>query len=67
MKLANELLWKIYQDSNCSQTEFCRKLGYKVSNSSMSLWLSGKKDLSLNKLIEFCDRLKINYTINIEI
>ena len=66
MNLANEFLWKIFQNSNCSQTEFCRKLGYKTSNSSMSLWLSGKKDLSLNKLVYFCEKLNIKIKIEIE-
>ena len=66
MNLANEFLWKIYLTEDCTQTEFCRKLGYKTSNSSMSLWLSGKKDLSLNKLVYFCEKLNIKIKIEIE-
>lgn len=65
MKIANELLWRIYQSQDCSQTEFCKRLGYKSSQSNMSQWLNGQKDLSLNKLVEFCDKLNVKLKIEI--
>lgn len=65
MKLANELLWKIYQDSDCTRTEFCKKLGYKGSQSNMSQWLNGKTDLSLDQLAKFCDKLNVKLKIEI--
>jgi transcriptional regulator with XRE-family HTH domain len=65
MKLANELLWSIYQDSECTRTEFCKKLGYSGSQSNMSQWLNGKTDLSLDQLAKFCDKLNIKLKIEI--
>lgn len=65
MRIANELLWKIYQAQNCTQTEFCKRLGYKSSQSNMSQWLNGQKDLSLNKLVKFCNKLNIKLKIEI--
>jgi transcriptional regulator with XRE-family HTH domain len=65
MNLANQILWNMFQKSNCTQTEFCIKLGYKKHTPNMSQWLSGNIDLSLDKLKEFCD--KLNFTLKIEL
>jgi hypothetical protein len=65
MNLANQILWDMFQKSNCTQTEFCIMLGYKKHTPNMSQWLSGSIDLSLDKLKEFCD--KLNFTLKIEL
>jgi transcriptional regulator with XRE-family HTH domain len=65
MNIANQILWDIFQNNNCTQTEFCKKLGYKGHTPNMSQWLSGNMDLSLDKLKGFCD--KLNLTLKIEL
>ena len=65
MKIANELLWKIYQEQDCTRTEFCKMLGYKASYSNISQWLNGDKDLSLDQLEKFCNKLNIKLRIEI--
>ena len=65
MNIANQILWDMFQKSDCTQTEFCIKLGYKGHTSNMSQWLSGNMYLSLDKLNEFCD--KLNLTLKIEL
>jgi hypothetical protein len=65
MNIANQILWDIFQKSDCTQTEFCIKLGYKGHTPNMSQWLSGNMCLSLDKLNEFCE--KLNLTLKIEL
>lgn len=65
MNKANKILWKMFQDNDCSQTDFCIKLGYKSHTSNMSKWLSGNDELSLTLLEKFCDRL--GYKLKIEL
>ncbi len=65
MNIANEILWDMFQRSNCTQTEFCVRLGYRTHTPNMSQWLSGNTDLSLNLLKKFCDTL--NFTLKIEL
>lgn len=65
MYVTNEILWKMFQDNDCTKTDFCKKLGYNCGTSNMSKWLSNKDELSLNKLKEFCDRL--GYKLKIEL
>ena len=66
MKKSNQILWDIYQNFECSQTDFCIMLGYKGHTSNMTQWLNGKLDLSLDQLEKFCNKLniKFNYDIN---
>jgi len=66
MKIANEILWQIYQEQDCSRTEFCKRLGYKTSQSNISQWLNGKTDLSLDQLAKFCDKLNIKLKIELQ-
>lgn len=65
MKLSNQILWNIFQNANCSQTDFCKMLGYKKHTPNMSQWLSGNLDLSLDKLKEFCDKLNLKLKIEL--
>jgi len=65
MNIANEILWDMFQKSNCTQTKFCVKLGYRTHTPNMSQWLKGNMDLSLDKLKEICD--KLNFTLKIEL
>lgn len=66
MKIANEILWQIYQKQDCSRTEFCKRLGYKTSYSNISQWLNGDKDLSLDQLVKFCNKLNIKLRIELQ-
>jgi transcriptional regulator with XRE-family HTH domain len=66
MDKANEILWQIFQNSGCTQTEFCIRLGYGKSYSNMSGWLNGKTRLSLDKLVEFCEKLNVKLKIELE-
>ena len=66
MKIANEILWQIYQEQDCSRTEFCKMLGYKRSYSNISQWLNGDKDLSLDQLEKFCNKLNIKLRIELQ-
>ena len=61
----NDLLWKIYQNQNCTRTEFCKRLGYKGSQSNMSQWLNNQKELSLDQLVKFCKKLNIEIKIEL--
>jgi len=61
----NEILYKIYIDSNCTRTEFCKMLGYKKSQSNMSQWLNFKNELSLNQLLKFCNKLNVKLKIEL--
>jgi len=65
MNIANEILWDIFQRSNCTQKEFFIRLGYNGHTPNMSQWLKGNMDLSLDKLKEICD--KLNFTLKIEL
>lgn len=65
MNRANEILNEIYERSNCNQTEFCMRLGYKGHYTNMSQYLSGNLDISLDLLQRYCD--KLNFTLNIEV
>lgn len=65
MHISNQILNDMYDRSNCNQTEFCIRLGYKGHTPNMSQWLKGNMDLSLDKLKEFCD--KLNFTLKIEL
>jgi hypothetical protein len=53
MKIANEIFWQIYQDKDCTRTQFSKMLGYKTSYSNISQWLNGDKDLTLDQLEKF--------------
>jgi arginine decarboxylase-like protein len=66
MRVTNQILWDIYQSYDCSRTEFSIILGYGKSNSNVSLWLNGTKDLSLDQLEKFCNKLGKKLTIKIE-
>ena len=66
MRVTNQILWDIYQSYDCSRTEFSIILGYGRSNSNVSLWLNGTKDLSLDQLEKFCNKLGKKLTIKIE-
>jgi transcriptional regulator with XRE-family HTH domain len=62
----NEILWKIYQNQNCSQTEFCKKIGYKTHTSNMSQWLNGRLFISYEKLEKICEAFNYKLIINYE-
>jgi transcriptional regulator with XRE-family HTH domain len=66
MKIANEILWQIYQNKDCTRTEFSKMLGYKTSYSNISQWLNGDKDLTLDQLEKFCKKLNIKLKIEIQ-
>lgn len=65
MVKTNELLWEIFQQKDCTRTEFCKRLGYKGSQSNMSQWLNGKTELSLSQLAKFCNKLNVKLKIEI--
>lgn len=65
MGKANDILWQIYQDQDCSRTEFCKRLGYRSSQSNVSQWLNGQTNLSLDQLVKFCDKLNVKLKIEI--
>ena len=65
MKKTNQLFWEIYQSYDCSRTEFSFMLGYNSPNSNVSLWLNGTKDLSLDQLEKFCNKLNIKFNYDI--
>lgn len=64
--ITNSILWTIYQEQNCSQTEFCKRIGYKTHTSNMSQWLNGGLELSYEKLKEICEVFGYKLTINFE-
>jgi hypothetical protein len=66
MKQTNKILWDIYLEYNCSQTKFCKILGYEKHTPNISQWLSGNLDLSLDQLEKFCNKLGKKLTIKIE-
>lgn len=66
MRVANQILWDLYQSYNCSQTEFCKMLGYKTHTTNMSQWLNGKLDLSFDQLEKFCEKLGKKLIIKLE-
>lgn len=65
MKRTNQLFWEIYQEKDCTRTAFSKMLGYNRPNSNVSLWLNGTKDLSLDQLEKFCNKLNIKLKIDI--
>ena len=66
MKQSNQILWDLYQSYNCSQTKFCKMLGYKTHTTNMSQWLNGNLDLSLDQLEKFCNKLGKTLIIKLE-
>ncbi len=66
MKQSNQILWELFQNYNCSQTDFCIMLGYKTHTSNMTQWLSGRLDLSLDQLEKFCNKLNKELIIKIK-
>lgn len=61
----NDLLWRIYINEDCSRSEFCKRLGYKGSQSNMSQWLNYKTKLSLDQLVKFCNKLNIKLILEL--
>ena len=66
MRVANQILWDLYQEKDCSQTDFCIMLGYKKHTSNMTQWLNGKLDLSFDQLEKFCNKLGKKLIIKLE-
>lgn len=58
----NEILWKIYQEQDCSQTDFAKKVKMKRTD-NISRWLSNDKILSFEKLKSITDEL--GYKLNL--
>lgn len=68
MKKTNQILWDIFNNLDCSRTEFSLMLGYKKCDTNVSMWLNNRKDLSLDQLEKFCNKLniKLNYEVQID-
>lgn len=58
----NQILWELFQNEDCSQTDFAKKVGMKRTT-NISLWLSDQKDISFEKLEDIAN--KLNYKLKV--
>jgi transcriptional regulator with XRE-family HTH domain len=61
----NEILRIIFEDQDCTITEFAKRVKMKRT-SSISLWLNDENPLSFEKLQEMCEFLNYKLKITLE-